>query len=82
MRLPSQLPINEEDRKALGEFYNNHSTKQWFDKAEIVEQHPTHMKRTLVLNVNFTPAFEMKEILSFTHKYNLGLDVISSQNNV
>ena len=81
MRLPTQLPNNQSDSNALGEFYNNHSTKQWFDMAMIIENHPTQMRKTLVLNVNYNPALEMKEILAFTHKYVLGLDIVSKQNS-
>ena len=80
MRLPTQLPNNQADSNALGEFYNTHAMKQWFDMAMIVENHPNQMRKALVLNVNYNPALEMKEILAFTHKYTLGLEIISKQN--
>jgi hypothetical protein len=49
--------------------------------AMIVENHPNQMRKALVLNVNYNPALEMKEILAFTHKYTLGLEIVSKQNS-
>jgi hypothetical protein len=75
MRLPTRLPDSNEDRNILGEFYNLHSRAQWFDMALIDENHPTQFKKSLVIYANYTPTLEMKEILSFTHKYALGLEI-------
>lgn len=77
MKLPNQLPKGQEDRRVLGEFYDINKDRQWFEQAELVENHPKHMKKTLVVTVNYNPLLENKEILGFVHKYNLALEVIS-----
>jgi hypothetical protein len=73
MRLPKQLPVGQEDRRILGEFYDTYKDKQWFDSAELVENHPTQMRRTLEVSVAYNPLLEAKELLTFTQKYNLAL---------
>lgn len=80
MKLPTQLPTSQEDRRVLGEFYDINKDRQWFEQAELVENHPKHMKKTLVITVNYNPLLENKEILAFTHKYNLALEIISLDN--
>lgn len=80
MRLPTEMPEGAEDRRILGEFYDLHVKKQWFDMALLIVNHPQQMRKTLVVYVNYNPAFEQKDILAFTHKYNLGLQIISNQN--
>ena len=77
MKLPKYLPDNQEDRRILGEFYDTYKDRQWFERAEIVEKHPTHMKKTLEITVSYPPLLENKEILGFTHKYNLALSTVS-----
>jgi len=80
MKLPKQLPANQEDRRILGEFYDLNKDRQWFEQAELVENHPKHMKKTLEVTVNYNPLLENKEILSFAHKYNLAVEIISLGN--
>ena len=70
-----QLP--ERLRLALGEFYDGCANKQWFHRAEIVQNHPTHMKDTLEIYCKYNPVLEMKEILQFTSKYNLALEIVA-----
>lgn len=76
MELPHKMPESVPLRKVLGEFYDINRTKQWFHRAELVEMHPTHMKPTLEIHSRYNPILEMKEILEFTNKYNLALEVV------
>lgn len=80
MRLPKQLPAGQEDRRILGEFYDTYKDRQWFDSAELVENHPTQMKKTLEVFVAYNPLLEAKELLTFTQKYNLALVVTTLRN--
>lgn len=80
MQLPKFLPDSPEDRRILGEFYDLYKDRQWFDRAEIVENHPTQMRKTLEITVKYNPLLEMKEILNFIRKYNLALEQISLSN--
>jgi hypothetical protein len=80
LELPRRLPKGKEYRRILGEFYDINKNKQWFNRAEFVELHPTHMKPTLVIICDYAPVLEMKEILQFTANYNLALEVISRSN--
>jgi hypothetical protein len=73
-QLPDRL------RLALGEFYDNSKNKQWFRRAEIVQQHPMHMKNTLEIYCEYAPVLEMKEILQFTAKYDLALEIVARSN--
>jgi hypothetical protein len=77
MQLPKFLPKTQEDRMILGDFYNTYSNRQWFERAEIVENHPKHMKKTLEITVTYNPLLEIKEILTFVHKYNLAVEVVT-----
>lgn len=72
--LPSFLPKNAEDKRILGEFYDTFHKMQWFGKAELFENHPTQMKKTLEVTVRYIPTLEMKEILTWLHKYQMGLE--------
>lgn len=73
MKLPEKLHnLSPENRSILGEFYNANATKQWFDRAEIVI---TPDRRVLELVVNYSPILEMKDILAFTSKYNLSVEI-------
>jgi len=77
-----QTPINDyskvssEQRRILGEFYDIFSKKQWFHRTELMELHPTHMKPAIQVFCNYNPILEMKEILTFTNRYNLALEII------
>jgi hypothetical protein len=68
--------LKPQDRALLGEFYDIYQNRQWFNSALVVENHPTHMRKTLVVNVQYRPLVEMKEVLSFVSKHNLALDFI------
>lgn len=74
MQLPLQLPKNQEDRRILGEFYDTFNRAQWFIRAEFFENHPTQMRRTIEAYVGYVPTLEMKEVLSWLHKYQLGIE--------
>jgi hypothetical protein len=79
MQLPLKLESisNPEHRRILGEFYDLNKNKQWFHRAEFVEMHPTHMKAALEIYCMYNPVLEMKELLQFTSKYNLALEIIA-----
>lgn len=83
MTLPNKLPDNQRLRVALGKFYDSAKNKQWFERAELVENHPANMRNTLELYVNYNPVLEMKEILQFVHEYDLALIVndLSNRDN-
>ena len=74
MNLPNFLPTAQEDKRILGEFYDTFSKMQWFERAELYENHPTQMRRTLEATVRYLPTLEMKEILTWAYKYKLGLE--------
>lgn len=77
VELPKYLPTNTEHKRILGEFYDTYKNKQWFRRAELIPNHPTHMRATLEIHCNYTPVLEMKDILPFFTKYNLGMEIIS-----
>ena len=81
MQLPRQLPDKQEDKVALGEFYDIFSKMQWFERAEIIENHPTKMKKTLEVLVRYKPLLEQKEILTFTAKHNVALEMVEIRND-
>lgn len=70
-----QLPENPMDKDILAQFYQSYHTQQWFRGANVVPNHPEHMRKTLVVSVNFKPHYCMNEIRQFTNKYNLALDI-------
>lgn len=74
MNLPQFLPKSQEDRRILGEFYDTFSKQEWFERAELHENHPDTMRKTLEATVRYLPTLEMKEILSWAHKYQLPLE--------
>jgi hypothetical protein len=74
MTLPTFLPKNQEDKRILGEFYDNFAKMQWFDRAELYENHPSQMKKVLEVTVNNLPTLQMKDILSWAHKYQIGFE--------
>lgn len=80
MELPRKLPESMEHRRILGEFYDINKNRQWFHRAELVEMHPSHMKPTLELYCDYNPVLEMKDILQFTSRYNLALEVVARSN--
>lgn len=81
MNLPKFLPNSQEDKRILGEFYDVFHNMQWFERAEIHENHPTQMRKTLEATVGYLPTLEMKEILTWAHKYQLGLEWKVLQND-
>lgn len=80
MELPRKLPDGTEYRRILGEFYDTNKNRQWFHRAELVEMHPSHMKPTLEIYCDYNPVLEMKDILQFTSRYNLALEIIARSN--
>jgi len=76
MTLPQKLDsLSQEDRKILGEFYNSHVTKQWFERAEIT-LNEQEGRKVLEVVVNYAPLLEMKDILEFAQKYNLKVETV------
>ena len=75
--LPTKLPSSNEYKRILGEFYDKYKNKQWFHRAELIENHLTHMRPTIEIYCNYNPILEMKEIVPFISKYNLGLEIIA-----
>ena len=74
MQLPTRLPDNVEDKRILGEFYDVFSRMQWFEKAEMFENHPTRMSKAIEVTANYLPTLEMKEILMWAHKYQMPVE--------
>jgi hypothetical protein len=73
--------LSNEDKQIIFEFYNMYSGRQWFNRAEIVLNHPKHMKKTLEVYGNYNPLLEMKEILTFTQRHNIAVEVIDLSHN-
>lgn len=80
MNLPNFLPNNQEDRRILGEFYDTFSKMQWFERAELHENHPTQMRKAIEATVNYLPTLEMRDILAWAHKYQLSFEWIVKGN--
>ncbi len=79
MRFPERAHnLSDEDKKIIFEFYGLYSNRQWFDKVELLVQKvtPTQTNKVLQLSCNYNPLLEMKEILSFTQRYNLTVETI------
>ena len=68
--------LPDADKVRIFDFYNLYSGRQWFNRAEIVPNHPKHMKKTLEIYCNYNPLLEMKDILSFTQKDNMAVEII------
>jgi hypothetical protein len=81
MNLPNFLPDKPEDRRILGEFYDTFAKMQWFVRAELHENHASQMRKTIEATVVYLPTLEMKDIITWAHKYQLGLEwkVLSNQ---
>jgi ketol-acid reductoisomerase len=80
MELPKRMPAKTEHRLILGEFYDINKNKQWFDRAELIELHPNHMKPTIEIYCSYNPVLEMKEILQFASGHNIAVEVIARSN--
>jgi hypothetical protein len=76
MTLPEQMPTDSTDRRILGEFYDQYKDNQWFERAELILNHPRQMRKTLEIHAKYNPILQMKEIIAFTSKYNLGMEVV------
>ena len=74
MELPKRMPAKTEHRLILGEFYDTFAKMQWFERAELYENHPTQMRKTLEATVRYLPTLEMKEIITWAHPYQIGLE--------
>jgi len=81
IELPRNLPKKPELKLALGKFYDGCKNKQWFRRAEIIENHPLHMRTTLEIYCTYNPVLEMKDILQFAEINNLAIQVIAESNN-
>lgn len=68
--------LSNEDKQIIFEFYNSYSNRQWFNRAEVVLNHPRQMRKTLEVYCNYNPLLEMKEILTFTQKHNMSVETI------
>lgn len=73
---------NEADRIILADVYRTFAVEvdenkmpvryqEWFRGAGIVDNHPTKLGRTLVINVNYFPAVEQQKILELSQKHNI-----------
>ena len=71
-----QLPTDEKDRQILAEFIKTYHTHEWLRGANVIPDHPTQMRKTLEVHVNYRPINEMVQIRSFVHKYNLALEFV------
>jgi len=72
-----KLPENEKDRAVLTEFIQKYHTHQWLRGANIIENHPTRMAKTLEVCVNYRPVREMNELMEFAHKHTLALEFVT-----
>lgn len=80
MEFPKKPIANPNKMRILGEFYDMFHNQQWFNRAEYVENHPSHMRDTIEIHCNYNPVLEMKYILQFIDKYHLGMEVIAKSN--
>jgi hypothetical protein len=80
MELPRSLPKNPQQRRLLGEFYDIHKNKQWFQRAEFLEVHPSHMRPAIEIYCQIKPVLEMKDILQFADRNNVAVDFIVLSN--
>jgi hypothetical protein len=77
--------LSESDKQILKEFILTHGNKQWFIQdprvcaVNIVYNHPTKLKKTLQMVVNYRPMYEMNEILEFVRKHDIELDIIEAK---
>ena len=68
--------LTSEERRILGEFYDLNANKQWFRGARILHKHPNTLTKTIEIIANYKPVVEMKEVISFGHKYQLSTEWI------
>lgn len=80
MELPRKMPVKVEHRVILGEFYDMNKNKQWFDRAEFIENHPNYMKPTIQIFCSYNPVLEMKEILQFAESKNVAVEMVNRSN--
>lgn len=71
-----QLPTNEKDRQILAEFIQTYASHQWLRGANVIENHPNQMRKTLEVHVNYRPINEMVQLRSFVHKHNIALEFV------
>lgn len=74
-----KLPTNERDRQLLAEFISTYATHQWLRGANVIDDHPNTMRKTLEIQVNYRPINEMVQIRSFAHKYGVALEFVQVQ---
>lgn len=76
MRMPVKAAnLSNEDKLIIFEFYGLYSSRQWFDKVEVMI-HPNQMKKTLEITCNYNPLLEMKDILTFTQRHNMAIEIV------
>lgn len=80
MELPRRMPTKTEHRIILGEFYDANKNKQWFNRAEFIENHPNYMKPTIQIFCSYNPVLEMKDILQFAEGHHIAVDIVNGSN--
>jgi hypothetical protein len=65
--------LSESDRSILREFIQTYASHEWLRGANIIENHPLKMRKTLEIAVNYKPMYEMNKILEFSDKHKLAL---------
>ena len=80
MELPRRMPAKPVHRQILGEFYDMNKNKQWFNRAELIELHSSHMKPTIEIFCDYHPVLEMKDIIQFANRHNIAIEVIARSN--
>ena len=78
--------LTPQDKAVLREFLSLFQNKSWFVQnasrpaVNIIYNHPKTMGKTLEVVCNNRPVYEMTELLSFTHKHGLALDIVDLSN--
>jgi hypothetical protein len=70
--------LPESDKKILRDFLEKFSTRQWLLEGGvmIVENHPSRLCRTLVIDVLYDPLVERKELYAFAQPHNLAVEIV------
>jgi len=66
------MDINKR-KEILAKFHNQFCRYEWYRDCAIIENHPINMETTLEIKVNYRPAFNMEEVLSFGRLVSLPL---------
>lgn len=76
-----QLPTDPHDREILKEFIATYATHEWLRGANVIPMHPTQMRKTLEVHVNYRPINEMVQLRSFAHKHGVALEFVQVDTN-